>query len=235
MRKGEATVSILLALSLMIVLTLISRFIGIGLGTFYIYNMPFSLNVIAIAVLSSVIGTFVAWRFLFRTGYMDNRRTEVLLAVLTSALYLVYSLVDFAYNYPSIAAVVPLQWVFQISLGSFVTSLIGTLIGFVACGFKLQRMPPPLPPPPSEFGLQESRRFSPTKAGSALLLFLLIGAVAGYFIGYISWIVFGQIQVAVGVSFPYAALLPPPSFYLIGWVVVGALSFPFKIIPSLLK
>ena len=35
------------------------------------------------------------------------------------------------------------------------------------------------------------------------------------------------------VAFPYAALFPPPLFYLIAWVVVGVLSFPFKIIPAL--
>jgi hypothetical protein len=35
------------------------------------------------------------------------------------------------------------------------------------------------------------------------------------------------------VAFPYAALFSPPLFYLIAWVVVGVLSFPFKIIPAL--
>jgi len=50
------------------------------------------------------------------------------------------------------------------------------------------------------------------------------GAVGGYFAGWIIWLLFGQIQLMLGMDFPYAALYTPPLIYQIGWIVYGAVA-----------
>lgn len=95
-----------------------------------------------------------------------------------------------------------------------------------------------MPTPQPRISSAESvvkEEFSPVKTGSLIVLFLLVGAVMGYFGGYIVWILLGQVQLALGVFPPYAALFPPPLIYQVGWAILGALSFPFKILPELLK
>jgi hypothetical protein len=75
---------------------------------------------------------------------------------------------------------------------------------------------------------------STAKAGKTIVLFLLIGAVVGFVMGYISWIVYGQIQMAAGFYDLHTAFTPPPTFYLLVWTALGAVSFAFAM-SSLLK
>ena len=63
-----------------------------------------------------------------------------------------------------------------------------------------------------------------TSSVSSFIIATMIGAVLGFVGGHIVWFIFGQIQLIIGISFPYAAFLGPPIYYQIGWVIFGVLA-----------
>lgn len=58
--------------------------------------------------------------------------------------------------------------------------------------------------------------------------FITIGAILGYAASWVTWWLFGQIQLLVHIDFPYAAIYPPPLEYQIAWTVGGPLLLFFK-------
>lgn len=228
MDKGQLLLTVLVTITFMIVLD--RMFHAAGLPGWWIGN-SLSVRIILMGIVSSLLGIVLSFRTILRKEYRNNLQKGVSYGILTSILFIIYVSVVVGVYY----AYLPFDyWLREWAFPVFLSSLIGCFIGFLLGGGKLQTMPAPQPrisvAKPS--GKEE---FSPAKAGGWIVLFLLVGAVIGYFAGYIVWIIFGQIQVAMGVFHPYAALFPPPLIYQIGWAVLGALSFPFKILPELLK
>lgn len=177
-----------------------------------------------------LLGIFLSFRTILKMEYKNNLQRGVLLGISTSILFIVYVSVIVGTSHEYLTFDYWLRvWVFRI----FLSSLIGCLTGFLLGGSKLQRMPPPKI---SVAQPAEKRTFAPVERGGVwIVLFLVVGAVLGYFAGYVVWIIFGQIQLLVGIAFPYAALLPPPLIYQIAWTIMGALAFPFKILPEIWK
>lgn len=176
-------------------------------------------------IMSSLIGIFFSFRTVLKTEYTNSLRRGALLGILTSTLFVLYVIGI----YQTLRYTV-LVW-------AFLSSLIGSLLGFWLGGRKLQTMPPPKVSAPEVSFAQPARKKASNQVKEGItwmILSLIIGAVIGYFAGYIVWIIFGQIQIAMGTAVPYAAIMPPPPIYLIGWTIIGALSFPFKILPELL-
>ena len=228
MEKRELLVTLLVTLTFMIVFD--QAFYMIGLPGWWIGNY-LSVPIIVIGIFSSLLGIFISFRAILRMEYRNNLQKGMLLGILTPILFIIYvSMVigvyhsDIPFNY----------WLREWAFPVFSSSLIGCFIGFLLGGSKLEKMPAPQLRISAEMPAREEE-FSPAKAGAWVVLFILVGAVMGYFAGYIIWVLFGQIQLALGVFPPYAALFPPPLIYLTGWTVLGALSFPFKILPELLK
>jgi hypothetical protein len=62
------------------------------------------------------------------------------------------------------------------------------------------------------------------KETPSLILFLIIGAVAGLIIGVVIWYVFAGIQSLLGVP---SYMSGPPIYYLIAWTVAGVFGLPF--------
>ena len=158
MKTDGLAVSALIVLLIMVGFNLLFRFIGLNYAiAFYVFGVRWNLVIVLYAVVSSIIGIFVTWRFLLRKEYQNGRLGEVLLAILTAALFLVYSVaIDLVFN-DLITALINYditRMVYPLSLlSTFLLSFVGLLIGFLAGGIKLQRMPPPpsafaSPPPP---------------------------------------------------------------------------------------
>ena len=58
----------------------------------------------------------------------------------------------------------------------------------------------------------------------ALLVFagiVVLGAFLGFIAGHVIWFLYGQIQLFLGVSHPYAVLYGPPLYYQIAWTIAG--------------
>jgi hypothetical protein len=233
-KKNELAISSLMALTIMIAISVIFDSISFHLYSFNLLGGQFDVVVIINGVISSFLGIFIAWRYLIKKQYTSNHLTEILLAIITSVLFAVFNLAYAYYGYFELMTRIPLQLIGQVTFGVFLISTITLFIGFLIGGMKLQTMPPPPPPPPPAL-TGEKPKFSVLSAGKAILVFILIGGVAGYFLGYLAWIILGQIQLAIGLDFPYAALLPPPLIYLVAWIGVGAIVFTFEIIPSMFK
>jgi len=65
----------------------------------------------------------------------------------------------------------------------------------------------------------------PEEAVGALLILIGIvafGAVLGFIGGHAVWFIYGQIQLLLGVYYPYAAMFGPPVYYQIAWTILGA-------------
>ncbi len=215
----------LVTATFMIILDRVFDFIG----WYFIYDLGEYFNTV-IGVVAALLGIFLSFRTVLKAEYRKTVWNGVFFGISTSIIFLIYGSVVVGF-YMRISLNYWLQvWAFRV----FLFSLIGCLIGFLLGGSILRRMPPPQPRV-SVVQLTGKEESTPVKAGVGLVLFLLIGAAMGYFAGYIVWVFFGQIQIALGVFPPYAALFPPPLMYLIGWAVLGALSFPFKILPELSK
>lgn len=231
MRKYPLVVTLLTSSVFMIIISEV--FSAIGLHWWIVTGFP--LHTIINGIISALVGLFLSFRIVLKIEYSDNLKKGLLFGILTSLLFFVYTIIDVSVNYSDYFQTVPFNWWLQTyAVGIFLSSLIGCLVGFIGGGSKLQNMPAP-PPRVSVVQPTGKEELSPLKAGAGIILFLLIGGVIGYFGGHIIWIIFGQIQIALGVFPPYAALTSPPLVYQIGWTVLGALSFPFKILPTILK
>jgi hypothetical protein len=213
----------------------------LGLNAFF-YITPIGLVInIILAIFASFVGLFVVWRNFLKIPYKNTRRKEVLFAIYTTLIFTAFSLVYGITNNPEILSHYG-NLVAQSTAETFLECLLGFSIGFMLGGTLLRRMAPPIPPPPSassQFSTTapEQANAHRTRTGKMIIVFLLIGAVVGavvgFLMGYVTWYVFGQIQLAAGVV-PYAALIPPPTYYVLAWTGLGALGFAFEM-PSILK
>jgi len=218
MKKSELLVTAFLTISLMIILDRAFDFLGIM--QFPWIGNYINLTTVALGIACSLLGIFLSFRTILRTEYRENLQKGIILALLTSGLFLLYGAVFVTISYSHLFGFE--FWLRTWGIGVFLSSLTGCLVGFLLGGIKLQRMPPPK--------ITERPR-----VGAWMVLTLVIGAVMGYFAGHIVWIIFGQIQIAIGIAFPYAAIFPSPLIYQIAWTILGALSFPFKVLPALLE
>lgn len=223
--KRELFATVLVTVTFMIVVDRVFDAISL----FYWIGDYFALHFVILGIVSALFGIFLSFRTILKAEYRKNLQKGVFFGISASVIFLIYvSFVVGAYHQN-----VPFHdWLRDWAFRVFLSSLIGCLIGFLLGGSMLQKMPAPQPTV-SVVQPTEKEKFSPAKAGAGIVLFLLIGAVMGYFAGYVVWVLFGQIQLALSVFPPYAALSPPPLIYQIGWTVLGALSFPFKILPEL--
>jgi hypothetical protein len=235
MKRDGVAYSVLFVFLIMFVLSFLEDLIVPGF--FYSLGIGAIVNII-MAIFSSFIGLFLVWRNFLKIQYQNSRLKEALLALITA---LVFTLFSFVYgNMITSGALLRYYELTAIATAeTFLTCLTGFLIGFLLGGIRLRRMTPPISPPPSTpstFSTTAPEQKPPARArtGKMLVMFLLLGAVVGFFMGYVVWIVFGQIQLAAGIDYPYAALLPPPTYYLLAWTGFGALGFVFEM-PSLLK
>jgi hypothetical protein len=227
-RKRELLVTGLVSLTFMIVLDQV--FNVIGFPGWWIGNY-LSVYVIIIGIVSSLLSVFISFRTILKVRYSGNFKKGLFLGISTPVFFMVYVSIVVGTYYTDIPFSL---WLREWALPVFVSSLIGCLTGFLLGGSRLEKMPAPQPRiSRTQPAMKED--ISPAKTGAWMVLFLLVGAVMGYFGGYIVWVLFGQVQLALGVFPPYAALFPPPLIYQVGWTVSGALSFPFKILPKLLK
>jgi hypothetical protein len=237
MKKNGLAFSVLFVFLIMFALSLLLDLFGLS-AFFAANNISSAIINVIIAFFSSFIGLFIIWRNIIKMPYSNSRRKEVLLALFTALVFtlisLTYGVIDSSgelLRYGDFVAT-SIAWNFLSSLGGF-------LIGFLIGGIRLQRMAPPAPPPPSSpptFSPASPEQKPPVRArtGKMLVLFLLVGAVVGFLMGCVTWFIFGQIQLAAGIVYAYAAILPPPTYYLLAWTGFGAIGFAFEM-PSLLK
>lgn len=225
MERNQLLVTALVTVFFMVILDQLFEAIGLRFGWI---GTNFSIGIIIWGIASSILGIFLSFRAILKTEYKNSLQTGILLGLVTSILFIIYvSFIITTYDYPIRFD----YWLSRWAFGVFLSSLIGSVVGFLLGGVKLERMPPPRISVPQT---ARTRAVQIERGGLWLILFILVGAVIGYFAGYIVWILFGQIQIAIGIAFPYAAIFPPPLVYQIGWTILGALSFPFKILPALL-
>jgi len=228
MKRNELLITVLVSFAFMIGLDQLFE----AFAFYYWISNYLSLTVVLNGVLSSFVGVYIAFRTILRIEYKGNLQKGMAFGTIVPILFIIYVSFVVGVYY----TVIPFNmWLLNWAFPVFLSSLIGCVIGFLFGGSRLQKMPPPKPRLPATGVAGTEEKFSPLKAGTWMIVFLLVGAVMGYFGGYIIWVLFGQVQLTLGVFPPYAALFPPPPLYAIAWAVVGALSFPFKILPELLK
>jgi len=62
-----------------------------------------------------------------------------------------------------------------------------------------------------------------------LIGIIALGAILGLIGGHVVWFIYGQIQLSLGVYYPYAAMFGPPLLYQVAWTVFGAIGLLRKL------
>jgi parallel beta-helix repeat protein len=213
---------IFLTLSLMIIFNFTFISMGIyGLGALGVFGGALYFDEVLLGFLSSIAGIFVTWRIIIRQKYLIRRREEMLLAVVASFLFTLYLLAYSAYHSFELFGFLQVLQPALVVFWTFATSLVGCCVGFLLGGVGLRRTQLSANLGSQPEGRQKLAAF---RVGAAMAI-LFAGLISGYAAGYVSWAVFGQIEVGLGMSFPYVAEFPPSLTYLIGWAVVGAFGF----------
>jgi parallel beta-helix repeat protein len=224
---GKISVPVLLTLSILIIL----NFAFIAAGTYQLesielYGGALYFDEILIGFLSSIAALFLTWKIIIRRDYVAGRMREILSAVLISFLFTAYLLAYTAYHQFELFGLLQYIQLTLVMAWTFVTTLIGCWLGFWFGGIGMKRIPSHLE------AATKTERHQPLaylRLASVLIL-VFAGLLTGYAAGYIVWAAFGQIQTAIGASFSYWAVFPPPLTFLLVWAVVGALLFPLGIL-----
>jgi parallel beta-helix repeat protein len=224
---GRLLIPVFLTLSLMIILNFAFISTGTyGLGAIGLFGGALYFDEILIGFISSVAAVFVTWKIIIKQRYTNRRLEEILFAAVASFLFVVYLLAYTAYNKFELFDVLQTLQPALVMTWTFATALIGCCVGFLLGGFGLKRMQPAAVPDTQP---KETWHLASSDV-TGVVIFLLVGFFSGYVFGYISWALFGQSQVMLGIPFPDAAEFPPPLIYLTVWAVVGASVFLLRII-----
>jgi parallel beta-helix repeat protein len=225
--SGRLAVPVFLTLSILIILNFASISMGsYGLGKVELFGGALYFDEILFGFISSFIGLFVTWRIIIKQKYANQRVKEMLFATVTSVLFVAYLLAYTSYRHFELFGLLQDLQPALVITWTFATALIGCCLGFLLGGVALKRMPTSTRSTSQPEGRQ---RLAFSRVGIGIIL-LFVGFVSGYVAGYIVWAILGQAQVGSDVLFFYAAELPPPLIYLLGWAVFGALIFSLTLL-----
>ncbi len=157
-------------------------------------------------IVSALFGLIVTTKSFFRFNFGKNAKDGVVLAIISWIIYLSYFFIQYNVIY-SIELVV----------------LIGLFIGCFLYSILLR---PDRHNETLKTITTTKREFPFLNTGLGIVPILVFGAIFGFAVAQFSWIIFGQIQIALSMEYPDALFYAPPLIYQIGWTIVGTLGFP---------
>jgi parallel beta-helix repeat protein len=136
---GRLVLPVLLALSMMIILNLASISAGIyGLGTVELFGGALYFDEIPMGFISSAVGVFITWKIIIKHYYKNGRLEEILVAVLTSFLFVACLLAYTAYYPFGLFGLLQYTQPTLVLGWTFATTLIGCYLGFLLGGVGLE-------------------------------------------------------------------------------------------------
>ena len=199
-----------------IVIGLVTSFLAIFFTIIVdeIYSSMFDFYDVAlifIGIISAVLGLTVTTKFIFRFEFGKGSKDGLILAIFSWIIYFSYFFIQYNVLYAVDLAV-----------------LIGLFIGFFLYSILLRldhynKASKTIPRTSAKIEL------SVLNIGLGIVPILIFGGLVGVFVSQFVWILFGQIQMVIGMGMPFAAIYSPPLIFQIGWIIVGALGLLLKV------